>query len=66
MKGIYDPDMANGSCVISGYYGGFVDGGYMLFSHFGDAICYSLFEYISVNLAELEAKTGTIQRTVMP
>lgn len=37
-KGIYDPDMADGACVISGGYGSFVDGGYAHFSHFGDTI----------------------------
>ena len=58
MKGIYDPDMADGACVISGDYGSFfVDGGSLLFSHFGDIICYALFKYISASLTDLEAQS---------
>ena len=56
-EGIYDPDMADGACVISGGYGSFVDGGYMHSSHFGDTICFSLSHYISESLADLEAQS---------
>lgn len=51
-----DSGITDGACIISGCYGSFVDGGYLIFSNFGNSICYSLAVYISDNLADLDAK----------